>query len=155
MAQQYPDKRVTGVDISRLMIEYARFQATQHHISNARFRVMNILEGLDFSDASFDLVNARLLASFLFRTIDAWPKAIQEYIRVTRPGGTIRLTECEWPLSTSATMEKYSGLALRAIQLAGNTFSPDGRNTGTTPILGRFLRNAGCKQLQTRSAEHA
>src|SRR5436853_6782835 len=52
-ASQYPDKRVTGVDISHLMIEYARFQAQQHHLDNAQFKSRNILDGLDFSDASF------------------------------------------------------------------------------------------------------
>src|SRR2546430_10011921 len=51
-ARKYPDKRITGVDISHLMIEYARFQAQQQHLDNAHFKVRNVLEGLDFPDAS-------------------------------------------------------------------------------------------------------
>jgi ubiquinone/menaquinone biosynthesis C-methylase UbiE len=148
-AREYPGKRVTGVDVSHLMIEYARFQARQQHLDNAHFKVKNVLEGLDFPDASFDLINARLLAAFLFRTRNAWSDLIQEYIRITRPGGIIRLTECEWPFSTSPAMEKYIGLSIKAVKQEGNMSSPDdGRHTNATAGLASLLRNAGCKQVQ-------
>ncbi|GHO93691.1 hypothetical protein KSF_037390 [Reticulibacter mediterranei] len=151
MARRYPNKRVTGIDVSHLMIEYARFQAQQQQQDNASFKEVNILDGLDFPDASFDLVNARLLASFLFRTINAWPDLVQEYVRVTRPGGIIRLTECEWPISANQAMERYSALSLKAIQITGNIFSPDGRQTSVTPMLGSFLRRAGCQDVQVHA----
>lgn len=147
-ATTYPEKQVTGVDISRLMIDYARFDAAQHGVSNAHFQVMNILHPLDFADSSFDLVNVRLIASFMFGIIDSWSALVQECLRVTRPGGTIRLTDCEWFLSNSPTVEKFFALCLRAIHLMGNTFSPDGRTLATTPMLGRLLRNAECRNVQ-------
>lgn len=151
-ARHYPDKRVTGVDVSQLMIEYARFQAQQQHLDNAHFRVRNVLEGLGFPAASFDLVNARMLAAFLFRTRNAWPNTIQEYMRVTRPGGIIRLTECEWPLSSSPVMEKYIGLTIKAVKHTGNISSPDdGRHTNATSMLAGLLRNAGCRSVQLRA----
>src|SRR6267378_4369088 len=43
-AKHYPDKRVMGVDISRLMTDYARFQASERHINNVRFKTMDILQ---------------------------------------------------------------------------------------------------------------
>lgn len=149
-ATAYPEKQVTGVDISRLMIDYARFDAAQHGVSNANFQVMNILHPLGFADHSFDLVNIRLIASFMFGIVNSWPTLIEECLRVTRPGGVIRLTDCEWFLSTSPTVEKLFGLCVRAVHLMGNTFSPDGRHLATTPMLGRLLRNAGCRNVQHR-----
>jgi ubiquinone/menaquinone biosynthesis C-methylase UbiE len=150
-AKQYPDKSVTGVDVSHIMIDYARFQAQQQHLNNAHFKIRNVLEGLEFPDASFDLVNARLLAAFLFRSRSAWPDLIQEYIRVTRHGGIIRLTECEWPFSTSPALEKYIGLGIKAVKLVGHLPSVDeGRHTNATTMLGSILHHVGCKQVQLR-----
>ena len=151
-ATMYPDKRVTGVDISRLMITYADFQARQHNINNVQFRTMDILQPLEFPDQSFDLVNIRLIASFMFRTRErGWPELVQECVRVTRPGGTIRLTDCEWFVSTSPVCEQYFNLCLQAVRLAGNKFSPDGRHLATTPMLGRFLRDVGCRNVQHKA----
>ncbi|GAC1695372.1 MAG: hypothetical protein PVS3B1_34000 [Ktedonobacteraceae bacterium] len=151
VAAAHPDKQVTGVDISQLMINYATFQATQRGVHNAHFKVMDILRPLDFPDRAFDFVNVRLIASFMFRSLDNWPRLISECIRVLRPGGVIRLTDCEWFISNSPTAEKLFGLCTQAIHLAGNTFSPDGRHIAITPMLGRFLRNAGCKNVQHRA----
>src|SRR5437764_8840112 len=48
VAHAYPKKRVVGIDISRLMIEYARAQAKVQWLENASFRVMDVLKPLDF-----------------------------------------------------------------------------------------------------------
>lgn len=151
VAATHCDKQVTGVDISQLMIDYANFQASQHAINNAHFRVMDILHPLEFPDDAFDLVNVRLIASFMFRSRDNWPRLVSECMRILRPGGILRLTDCEWFISNSPTTEKLFGLCTQAIHLAGNTFSPDGRLLAVTPMLGRLLRNAGCQNIQHRA----
>lgn len=146
-AHMYPDKQVTGVDVSQLMINYANFQAKQHEMSNLTFKVMDILQPLDFPDQSFDLVNIRLIASFMFRS-HGWPRLVEECVRITRPGGIIRLTDCEWFISTSPVCEEFFALCVQAVHLAGNDFSPNGHHMGTTPMLGRFLRDAGCQNVR-------
>ncbi|QBD77580.1 class I SAM-dependent methyltransferase [Ktedonosporobacter rubrisoli] len=151
VAFEYPDKQVTGVDVSQLMIDYARFQVSQHKLNNAHFKVMDILKPLEFEEHSFDLVNIRLIASFMFRSLNSWPMLIQECVRITRPGGVIRLTDCEWFISNSPMTEKLFGLCTQAIHMGGNAFSPDGRHIAITPMLGRFLRNAGCQNVQHRA----
>src|SRR5579863_1162544 len=64
MAYEYPQAEVTGVDISRRMVEYGQALSREQHLHNATFQVMNILEPLDFPDNSFDLVNARAMFGF-------------------------------------------------------------------------------------------
>ncbi|MBV9232165.1 MAG: class I SAM-dependent methyltransferase, partial [Chloroflexi bacterium] len=76
----HSDIEVVGVDISERMIAYACAQAKVQVLENASFRVMNILKPLDFPDASFDLVNARVISTFMLP--DAWPQLIQECIRI-------------------------------------------------------------------------
>src|SRR5579859_8069905 len=61
VAYNYSDMEVVGVDISERMIAYATVQAQVQQRNNVSFRVMDILQPLDFPDASFDLVNARFI----------------------------------------------------------------------------------------------
>ncbi len=144
-----PEIQVVGVDISQRMIEYAQVQALVQRLDNAHFMVIDIMQPLDFSDASFDLVNARTI-SFLPPT--AWPKLIQECMRITRPGGLIRLTEGEgFGITNSAALSKLDGMLTKALLVAGQSFSPDGRSIGITPMLGHFLHEAGCQNIQSRA----
>jgi len=150
VAFEHPDIQVVGIDISQTMVEYARVRSKVQKLENASFQVMNALKPLDFPDASFDLVNARTIAGFMLPA--SWPVLLQECMRITRPGGIIRLTETDdFGTSNSPALEKMTRMALRAGQLAGRTFNPEGRNAAVTPMLGRFLRKAGCKNIKKRA----
>jgi ubiquinone/menaquinone biosynthesis C-methylase UbiE len=94
-ARTYPTMSLLiGVDISSKMIEFAREQAKAQQVSDrVEFHIMDALRVLEFPDNYFDLVNLRLGSSYL-RTWD-WPKILQEFQRITRSGGTIRLTEAD------------------------------------------------------------
>jgi ubiquinone/menaquinone biosynthesis C-methylase UbiE len=150
VAFTYPDAKVTGIDISNKMIEYARAMAWSQRLENTNFQVMDALKPLGFPDNSFDIVNARFLVAFMPKT--AWPKLLQECVRVTRPGGIIRLTEFDEPATTnSPAFARWMELTFRAIQLAGLYISPDGHNFGVTPLLRRFLLDAGCQDIGQKS----
>jgi ubiquinone/menaquinone biosynthesis C-methylase UbiE len=147
VAYTYPEIEVVGFDISRAMIDYARAQARVQGLNNADFVVMDIQKALDFPDVSFDLVNARFIN---FLPVAAWPKLMQEFKRITRPGGTIRLTESEWWYFTnSPALENLNAMIIRALKLQGGSFSE--RFTGVLPMLGRFLLDAGCANVNYRS----
>src|SRR5947209_14425138 len=90
-AFENPHMEVAGIDISRIMIDYANARARTQQLPNASFGVMDITRPLEFPDASFDLVNARFLFAVLKR--DAWSPFLDECTRVLRPGGILRLTE--------------------------------------------------------------
>lgn len=149
VAYTYPKKRVVGIDISKLVIQYARAQAKVQWLDNAHFEVMDALKPLNFPDNSFDLVNGRFLFGFMPKA--AWPNLMQECMRILRPGGILRLTECESPLASTLASETLCGMPARALHAAGQSFSPDGRNIGIVPMLGRFLRDAGYQNIQQKA----
>uniref|UniRef100_UPI0035E452C3 class I SAM-dependent methyltransferase n=1 Tax=Thermogemmatispora sp. TaxID=1968838 RepID=UPI0035E452C3 len=60
---------------------------------------------LDWPDASFDLINGRLLCGFMLPA--AWPRLLAECHRLLKPGGIIRLTEVEPMLTISAAYETW------------------------------------------------
>ena len=149
VATAHPEIQVTGIDISQIMNEYASAQAQEQHVSNITFRVMSAKEPLDFPDNAFDLVNARFL--FGFMDPDTWSKLLQECVRITRSGGVLVLTETEGILTNSLATERLHTMAAEAMKLAGQSFSPDGRHYGITPMQGKFLRNAGYVNIHYKS----
>ena len=149
VAFTHPKIGVVGVDVSRAMIDYANAQVRVQGLDNASFQVMDIQKPLDFPDGSFDLVNARFIN---FLPAAAWPRLMQELRRITRLGGVIRLTESEWWYFTnSPALENLNAMIIRALKLQGESFSQSGRFTGVLPMLGRFLLDAGCVNVNYRS----
>lgn len=146
VAYANPEIEATGIDISNRMIRYAQARAQTQQLHNAHFAVADILKPLDFLDNSFDFVNARTIVGFMMPS--SWPELLQECLRVSRPGGIIRLTELELSLSNSLANEKINGLLAKAGYVAKRSFSPDGLHISITPMLSRFLRNAGCTDIQ-------
>lgn len=145
VAQKYPDKQVVGLDISNLMVQYARAQAFSQRLENAEFTIMNALEPLQFDDNSFDLVNARFIVGFVAK--NAWLPLLKECLRVLRPGGQICLTEGDLGTSTSTSYDEISMMIPKLLKASGLSFSPDGRSIGIIPVLPRLLREAGFKDM--------
>jgi ubiquinone/menaquinone biosynthesis C-methylase UbiE len=147
VAFAHPEIDVAGVDVSNLMIKYANARATSQKISNASFGVMDITQPLDFSDNTFDLVNARFLVGVLQR--EKWPDLIAECTRALRPGGILRLTEpVNLGFTTSPTLEEWNARMFQIIKRAGYGFSPTGRSYGMAPVLPQLLRKAGYQDVQ-------
>lgn len=149
VAYEHPTMHVVGIDVSTTMIAYARSRAGNQNLLNAEFKIMDVLQPLEFPDHSFDFVNGRTLIGFMMPA--AWPGLLKECVRITRPGGIIRLTELELSITNSPANEKINSLFGMAGKITGRSFSPDGRNIGITPMLSRFLRDAGCQNIQLQA----
>ncbi|MBA2679716.1 MAG: class I SAM-dependent methyltransferase [Ktedonobacteraceae bacterium] len=148
-AKAYPDMTtLVGADISISMVEYARKLAQEQGVSDrVEFSVMDALRKLEFPKGSFDLVNQRMGVGYL-RTWD-WPNLLQEYRRVTRSGGVIRITEGEIIANTnSPAVNKLSEISCDALFHAGHLF--ENECPGITHKLGELLHQQGLQNVQTR-----
>ena len=153
MAFNYPEMEVAGVDISRIMVEYACARARTQKLPNASFGVMDITKALDFSDATFDLVNARFLVAVLKR--EAWKPFLAECTRILKPGGLLRLTE---PVqlageTSSAAYEEIIARMTYALFRAGYGFSVNGKGLGMSMTLPHTLRKMN--YVDVRSLAHS
>lgn len=84
--------RVVGVDINDRMIERSRERAEREGVADkAEFRVADA-QDLPFEDDTFDAV--------ITESVTAFPedkqRAVNEYVRVTKPGGYVGLNESTW-----------------------------------------------------------
>ncbi len=150
-AQAHPEAQFVGIERSPQLVEQARAQALAHHLENVSFTVMDPFGALDLPEASFDLVNARYLVGQL--SAEAWPQALHTFVRLVRPGGIIRLTETDLPISSSTAYAQLGGLISQALFQTKRSFSPTGRLLSMTPVLKRLLQDIGCQQVQHMVAE--
>jgi ubiquinone/menaquinone biosynthesis C-methylase UbiE len=145
VAGTYHHAHVTGVDINATMISYTQAQANVRRLGNvARFQVMDVRKPLEFAAESFDLVNARFMASFLPRM--EWPRVVKEFARVARKSGHIVLTESDVAGETSsASFREVLRVVSEAMNLV-NLYSEAG--VRVTLSLEQLLRDAGCRDIQ-------
>jgi len=145
VASTYHHAHVTGVDINATMIRYAQAQATVRRMEHvALFQVMDVRKPLEFAAESFDLVNARFMASFLSRL--QWPGVVKEFARVARKGGHIVLTESDVAgETTSVSFREVLRLMSEAMNLV-TLYSEAG--VRVTLSLAQLLKDAGCTEVQ-------
>jgi len=147
-AFRYPHMELTGIDISWRMIEYARAEAQARRLTDGvEFLVMDALHPLEFPDASFDLVNMRLGSSFLLVT--DWPRLLSELLRVTRPGGIVRVTDGVTSQSTSPAYNRIIQMILCAFYRSSHSLTEE--KMGVTHELPHLLTESGCRQVQTKA----
>ena len=149
MAYANPRLQARGIDVSQGMIDYANGLARANGLDNAQFHVANAIDPLDFPDGTFDLVNARQIEGAV--PTAAWPPLVKEMVRVTRPGGIIRITSVEWGGVTNSTaFQTLERLMIGGARRAGLNHIPDERWLGATVLRSRYLRDAGCVNVQER-----
>ena len=95
---------IVGVDISEPMLDKARERIKRLRLNNVeRIAVMDA-EQLTFPDASFDVV----VAQYVVTAVPNPEKALDEFVRVVRPGGEIILTSrIGAETGLRGTMEKW------------------------------------------------
>lgn len=173
IAESYPSLHVTGIDNNAFCVAYAQRLADEKGLVNARFHMQNIctLEDGPWKPDSFDLINVAFIASTLLTT--DYAALMQSLFRLCRPGGMVRWTEMEFPLTNSLAFEQFMELVCRVLDVAGQTFVPpdmqrtsaifddwrrslgqevtpfERRTLGITPMMGGWLRKAGCWEVES------
>ena len=83
---------VTGVDILPAMVERAKERARAEGVTGRVAFKVGDAQKLPLGDDLFDVV----LGEFITGLVDDKEGAISEYVRVSKPGGTIGLNEATW-----------------------------------------------------------
>lgn len=174
MARRYPDLRCIGIEQDEHLVKVANALSYRDGLPQAAFLAMDLGEITPalFSETCFDLVHLSFLARYIL-TAD-YPAQAQVSAALCRPGGVVCWTEAELPVTTSAAFERLTELVCEALQRDGQSFIPESmwewadllaansgktlvnrssyrrRHLGITPMLGRWLRNAGCGALRER-----
>jgi len=80
--------QIVGIDISQPMLEKARKRVKTSGLNHVEMLSVMDAEQLTFPDAAFDVV----VAQYVVTAIPNPEKALDEFVRVVRPGGEIVLT---------------------------------------------------------------
>jgi ubiquinone/menaquinone biosynthesis C-methylase UbiE len=101
--------RVTGLDISRTMVELARKNAAEAGVE-VDFR-RGDASVMPFADGSFDL----LACSAAFKNFSEPHKALEEMYRVLRPGGTALIVDLHKDVPMSEIRKYFGGMGLGTV----------------------------------------
>jgi ubiquinone/menaquinone biosynthesis C-methylase UbiE len=148
VAHAYPEMKIVGIDINETMVKFATAHALSQGLHNVHFEAMDATRPLDFAPDSFDIVNARIVQECMPR--EAWPVFLRECLRITRPGGLIRLTEGSWGMTNSPACEQLFATLAQATYLDGRGCSVDGRCIGIIPMLSKLLTQAGYSDVKRK-----
>jgi phosphatidylethanolamine/phosphatidyl-N-methylethanolamine N-methyltransferase len=80
-----PYVRVTGIDLSREMLEKARVRVGRRQLSNVEGLLEMDAEAMDFPDASFD----KIVAMYVVSVVSQPARLLRELHRVCKPDGEI------------------------------------------------------------------
>lgn len=86
--------QLINIDISRKMLDFAKIKAKKRNHKNIEF-IKGDAEYIPLNDNSVDL----LTISYGFRNIANYEKALSEFYRVLKPGGTLGILEFSIPKS--------------------------------------------------------
>ena len=168
VARLYPDLQCIGIDQDERLLKAARALAQRDHLAQVAFIAHEIddLPPTLFAQGSFDLVHLSFLSRYILTA--NYPALAQTCASLCRPGGIVCWTEAELPVTNSPAFERLVSLVCEALQRAGQSFIPERmwewaalfaahsgktgldhstyqrRHLGITPMLGRWLRDAGC-----------
>lgn len=122
LARRLRPKSVTGIDLSKQMLDIARKKADKAHIeADIKFFAADCL-ALPMTDESFDCVTV----AYGVRNFEHLKDGYREMLRVLRPGGTLCVIELSTPTST-VVRPLYNFYTRRIIPFVGRLVSKDVR----------------------------
>lgn len=142
LARETGSGSVTGVDISKELIAVAGQAKASEKVDNVSFRTGNVYE-LDLPENQFDFVYAR----FLFQHLKNPRLALQNILRVLRPGGVLCILDVE---DNWTAFSPESDAFVRFVRKAGAGQKRKGGNRLIGSQLYGMLNRAGFEQVSTK-----
>src|SRR2546421_2263082 len=108
VARQYPDLQGIGIDEDKLQVKVANALASRDGLAQVAFlaHAINDLPPTLFPEGSFDLVHLSFLTRYIL-TAD-YPSLARMCAALCLPGGIVRWTEAELPMTPSAAVERLT-----------------------------------------------
>jgi ubiquinone/menaquinone biosynthesis C-methylase UbiE len=143
----FPHTRFIGIDNNRPAIKRAREHTTTNNNKRVSFEIADIMQPFNCPPDTFDFVNLRFLFGVMPK--NKWVDLLQECYRVLKPGGCIRMVECEYlliPSPADSKITQASEIALEMLWRYGKSFSRYA--IAITPMLPAFLQAAHFTRIQ-------
>jgi ubiquinone/menaquinone biosynthesis C-methylase UbiE len=160
LARAYPHLYGIGlVQQEPEQVHAANSRAQQEDLSRLAFLSQDLrdLAPVWFPELRYDLIHLSFLSRYAL-TLD-YALLAKVCVALCRPGGWLCWTETELPITTSPAFERWRTLLCQGLQAVGQRFSvepqqpmhqvdlsssAERRELGITPLMGAWLRQAGC-----------
>jgi SAM-dependent methyltransferase len=147
MAYRYPNAEIVGVDISPLLVEYARARANTMNRANVTFLPFDALER-DLSELGtgrYDLVHLRFGVGWVQKT--EWINLLHRCHELNMIGGYTVVTEGEGLYTESPALRRLADIILQALGRGGYGLHATERDLGLAAQLGTLLSRSGFSEV--------
>ncbi|MUG98839.1 methyltransferase domain-containing protein [Scytonema sp. UIC 10036] len=144
LAQAVFPGTVTGIDLENSQLDIARESASKQSVGNVDFIQASVYH-LPFPDSSFDAVFAHAVFEHLQKPL----QALQEILRVLKPGGKVGVRSPDWGGFLIAPSTPELDLAMSYYKFLQQH---NGGNVNVGRELGALLRQAGFTQIKTSAS---
>lgn len=144
LAKRFPRLHIYGIDSCEEALRQAKVRRSTSNASQVELRQMSLVPPWAIPDQYFDFAHMWRCARFI--SLSQWPHAIQECVRVLRPGGWLTIAElelCDISSPAMMTLQRIMGQA----QLKGQYSMSVGVSTGIAPRLYGMLLQAPLEEV--------
>ena len=159
--------RVVGIDISEPMLKVARRRVIDERLEHVELLELMDAENLEFPESSFDVV----VAQYVVNTVPHPEIALDEFLRVLRPGGELVIVnrvgaDGRLAQGARAHVPAHRAAARLAVQVSVGALRALGRplagglshrappGAAARPFLAHPLRQARCREPRRATSQH-
>lgn len=147
MAYRHPSAEIVGVDISNILVEYARARASTMNRVNVTFQPFDALQGNmnELGKESYDLVHLRFAVGWVQKT--EWLHLLHRCHELNMIGGYTVITEGEGLYTESPALHRLYEIIVQALTRGRYGLPSLGHDLGLAAQLGTLLCSVGFAEV--------